>query len=414
MKVSRALVAIAIFVAINIAIPASASLKGASATLGPGDTIQKALRQAQQKLVSESTEKRPVVFIGSSLIIAPLWSTDVKHGYFYKDCMLHHESKSFENILQKDGLSAPVVSLATAGQFVSDTYLIIDKFFGSTGGATAKRDSSANGAASDASKGQPLALIYGVAPRDFMDDTTGGLALTSVFDELVEASDLPKLGGLFFSNFDERADFILNRSVYMYRKRGRYQNKFQDSFQKTVARTLHDQSLLTKIDAGKSNDPLAGFLMGGNRNDIWTKSIDEYSRRYKFFNRQQFEKQKECFKALVALCRQKGIKLYVVAMPITNDNLKLMPPELYSSYMDCLTSTTKSAGVPFLDLQKSGQYHNDDFYDTVHLNGIGGERFLASMSDMVVQGGALAEQARGQNQSAPALAATKKASSPSY
>lgn len=202
--------------AINVAIPASASLKGAPATLGPGDSIQKALRQAQQKLASESTGKRPVVFIGSSLIIAPLWSTDVKHGYFYKDCMLHHESKCFENILKKDGLSAPVVSLATAGQFVSDTYLIIDKFFDSTGGAGAKTAAAgaktaaaANGAAGGSAhnlgdnsgdgslNGKPLALIYGIAPRDFMDDTTGGLALTSVFDELVEASDLPGLGELF-------------------------------------------------------------------------------------------------------------------------------------------------------------------------------------------------------------------------
>jgi hypothetical protein len=177
---------------------------------------------------------------------------------------------------------------------------------------------------------------------------------------------------------------------------------------------MNDQNLLAKVDAGKSNDPLAGFLLGGNRNDIWAKSIDEYSRRYKFFNKQQFEKQKECFKSLVALCKQKGIKLYVVAMPITEDNRKLMPPELYSSYIDCLSSTTKAAGVPFLDLQKSGHYHNDEFYDTVHLNGDGGERFLATMSNMVVKGASAAELADAQKNGTASLAATKKASSPAY
>ncbi len=453
MKVSRALVAAAIFLAINIAIPASANLKAGGATSLAGDTIQKALRQAQQKLVAESAGQRPVVFIGSSLIIAPLWSTDVKQGYFFKDCMLHHESKAFEKILQKDGLSAPVVSLATAGQFVSDTYLIIDKFFGnlenaSTSGSQVssaarpgQKQSSCihsrlgRSANNQIASNQPLALIYGVAPRDFMDDTTGGLALSSVFDELVEATDLPKISQLFFSSFGERADFVLNRTVYMYRKRGRYQNKFQESFEKTVARTMHDQSLASKngTQPGGANDPLAGFLMGGNRNDIWTKSINEYSRRYKFFNKEQFDKQKECFKAVVALCQKKGIKLYVVAMPVTEDNLKLMPNSLYSSYLDCLTSTTAAGGVPFIDLQKSGQYHNDDFYDTVHLNGIGGERFLAAMSDLVVNpdrgaitaSGATAGATSGATTGAASraaaaaaggasLAATKKVSSPTY
>ena len=400
MKVSRALVATSIFLAINIAIPASANLKGATVASVTGDTIQLALRQAQQQLVKDSAGQSPVVFIGSSLIIAPLWSTDVKHGYFFKDCMLHHQSQCFEDILKKEGISAPVVSLATAGQFVSDTYLIIDKLI-----AGKQQGNQGSGQQAGQGRGQPLALIYGVAPRDFMDDTTGGLAMTSVFDELVEASDLPKIGHLFFSTFNEKADFLLNRSVYLYRKRGRYQNKFKDGFEKTVARAMHDRALLAKSNAGGSaaNDPLAGFLLGNNRNDVW--SIDEYRKRYKFFNQQQFEKQKECFKAVVSLCQSRGIKLYVVAMPITDDNLKLMPDELYRSYIDCLATTTKEAGVPFLDLQKSRQYQNDDFYDTVHLNGSGGERFLAAMSNFVFE---------KQGSGTAAIAGTKRSSNPTY
>jgi len=427
LKVSRAIVAASIFLAINIAIPASANLKGRGASIS-GDTIQLALRQAQQKLALESAKEQPVVFIGSSLIIAPLWSTDVKHGYFYQDCMLHHQSKALEDMLKKDGITAPVVSLATAGQFVSDAYLIIDKLI-------AGKAKDANNPAEK----EPLALIYGIAPRDFMDDTTGGLALTSVFDELVDLSDLPKVGNLFFSTFDERTDFLLNRSVYMYRKRGRYQNKIELAMEKTVARlatrlapnSAQNSSLASASASASASvsgsgsglgdttktgpvDPLAGFLLGCNRNDIWTKSIDEYSRRYKFFNKQQFEKQKECFKAVVSLCKERGIKLYVVAMPITDDNRKLMPRELYSSYIDCISSTTKAAGVPFLDLQKEGAYKNDDFYDTVHLNGIGGERFLSAMSSIVKDAaGAGSAYATDSGSEAAAIAA-KKSSSPTY
>jgi hypothetical protein len=375
--------------AINLAIPASSSFKGSQAKASLNqDAIQKALRQAEAKLVQDSAKAAPVVFIGSSLIIAPLWSTDVKHGYFYQDCMLHHQSKSFEELLKKEGEAAPVVSLATAGQFVSDTYLIVDKFIA-------------------AAKNKPRAVIYGIAPRDFMDDTTGGLALTSVFDELVEVSDLPRFGDLFFSTFDEQGDFLLNRSVYLYRKRGRYQGKFNDAMIKGVSRLYRDKSQVASAASGNlggtNNDPLAGFLLGGNRSDIWSKSIDEYSKRYKVFNKQQFAKQKQCFKALVALCKAKNIKLYVVAMPITADNRKLMPKELYASYIDCVASTTREAGVPFLDLQAKGDYKDADFYDTVHLNGIGGEHFLSAMADFVRE-----PAAAGQT------VAAKKPSSPTY
>jgi hypothetical protein len=373
LKLSRALAAFLIFMAINIAIPASASLKGpkAKASLGQ-DTIQKALRQAEGQL-NDKAGKSPVVFVGSSLIIAPLWSADVKHGYFYQDCMLHHQSKRLEDLLGQgqEGQKTPVVSLATAGQFVSDTYLVIDKFI--------------------ADKNiKPKALVYGVAPRDFMDDTTGGLALTSVFDEVVEISDLPRLGKLFFSTFDEQGDFLLNRSVYLYRKRGRYQIKFKDSAEKVVARVMKNKhgagngsQIASGGFGGTNNDPLAGFLMGGNRNDIWAKSIDEYGRRYKTFNQGQFDKQKQCFKAVVDLCKNKDIKLYVVAMPLTADNLKLMPPQLYKSYIDCVAQTTAEAGIPMLNLQKDGNFTDADFYDTVHLNGEGGERFLSDMSTLI-------------------------------
>ncbi len=146
-----------------------------------------------------------------------------------------------------------------------------------------------------------------------------------------------------------------------------------------------------------------------------------------FFNKQQFEKQKKCFKAVVALCQTRGIKLYVVAMPITDDNLKLMPKELYRGYIDCLASTTRDAGIPFLDLQKSRQYNNDDFYDTVHLERLrlANAFFGRHVPDLIVEKQGLAGEAldQGRKSNTPgqrqasdqaAIAGTKRSSSPTY
>jgi len=360
-KISSTAVALSVFLAINIAIPVSLCLKKDK---GAGDTIQRALMGASERLQISAGKAKPVVLIGSSLIIAPLWSADVKHGFFHQDCMNHHESKQLKNILSAAGMSADVVSLATAGQFVSDTYLIVDKLL--------------------TEETKPEVLVYGIAPRDFMDDTAGGMALTSVFDQLVTFSDMPTVSQLFFNTYEERIDFMLNRTNYIYRKRGRYQTKFQESCEKLAAGLMRDKKAQIATIAG-ANDPLAGFLVGGNRTEIWTKSIEEYRQRYKSFNEQQFNKQKLCFKALVDLCQKRQIKLCVVAMPLTEDNRKLMPGSMYDQYISFVETTSKQSSVPFIDLDKSGAYQNADFYDTVHLNGDGGDRFISTVGNLVTR-----------------------------
>jgi len=352
LKFSRAAAALSVFLAINIAIPVSLYLKKDK---GSGDAIQRALMGAAERL-EQAKESKPVVLIGSSLIIAPLWSADVKHGFFYQDCMNHHESRQLENVLSEAGMKANVVSLATAGQFVSDTYLIVNKLL--------------------VGDKKPSILVYGIAPRDFMDDTAGGMALTSVFDQLVTLSDIPTVSQLFFNTYEERIDFVLNRSDYLYRKRGRYQTKFQEGLNKLATR-------IWKETVSGANDPLAGFLMGGNRSDIWHKSVEEYSRRYKSFNEGQFNKQKMCFKALVALCKERQIKLCLIAMPLTEDNRKLMPGHMYQQYISFVRDTARESAIPFTNLDQNAQYKNDDFYDTVHLNGEGGDRFIESVGELV-------------------------------
>ncbi len=366
MKINKTATALLAFLAINLILAGNGlSASGESKK----DAIQKSLAEASTELQKQAGTE-PVVLIGSSLILAPLWSVDVADGAFFKDCMQHHTSSHLAKLIDR-----PVVSLATAGQFVSDTYLITEKLLNE--------------------KHHPSVLIYGVAPRDFMDDTTGGLAMTSVFDSLVETKDFPKIDKLFFNNFDERGDFVLNRSVFLYRKRGRYQAKVQDFAAKA------EDKILGQLPKGKDNeakvasktanqDPLANFLLGGDRDAVWKQSIEEYAKRYKRFNAKQFEKQKECFRALTALCAERNIKLYVVAMPLTNDNRKLMPDGLYQQYISFVKDATTEAAVPFLDLQNSNLYDESNFYDTVHLNSKGGQRFLSTISGLVKEEHSLA------------------------
>ncbi|MBN9394448.1 MAG: hypothetical protein J0H83_04330 [Candidatus Melainabacteria bacterium] len=374
MKISSALVAASLFLAINFALPASTTMgRKADAPPPNQDLIQRSLASAKDQLdqaFAKQTEAsaKPIVMIGSSLIIAPLWSADVKNGHCHVDSLQHHRSIHLETLLHKQNDARPAISLATAGQFVSDTYLITEKYLK---GPT-----------------KPDVLIYGIAPRDFMDDTTGGLALTSVFDGLVTLEDYPRIAPLFFTSFNEKADFVLNRTVFLYRKRGRYQVKVNEAIekasQKVVARLVHTAGKAGEsVVASSDSQAPGGFLLGGDRKDIWAKSVEEYARRYKHYNLEQFQKQKQCLAALIDLCKERDIKLYVVAMPLTRDNTALMPAGFFKDYLAALDETTRSKNVPLIDLVRNGKYVDDDFYDTVHLTFSGGEKFLTMVADLV-------------------------------
>jgi lysophospholipase L1-like esterase len=123
--------------------------------------------------------------------------------------------------------------------------------------------------------------------------------------------------------------------------------------------------------------------MGTNRDEVWKTSLKEYSKRYKEPNDPLFAKQKKCLQALLQLCRQRNIKLYVVAMPISTANRQLLPPGLYDKYMATLQEETAKAGVPLVDMAALGGYQDDDFYDTVHLNHKGGQRFISQVTSII-------------------------------
>ncbi len=350
---SSALVAGLVFLGLN----ASMGLPLGGSDGSGADQIQRNLLAAGQTL--ESSPRHilgdPVVLLGSSLVMSPLWAADVRLGHFLQDVNLHHRSLHMKEEMDKFGYHKDAVSLATPGQFVSDAYLIVDKYL--------------------SDKNRPQILIYGIAPRDFMDSTTSGL-VTSVFNQLVAITDMPKIKDLFLESFDDHMNFVLERTVFLYHKRNRYQTKFEEAVEKLTCR-------LDKYLPPKTESAAAPFLMGTDHDAIWKQSTEEYARRYKTSNEPLFQKQTKCLRALMQLCKERNIKLYIVAMPLSKTNLALMPPGLYQHYMDTLKHETTEARVPLIDLAADGKYTDDDFYDTVHLNQTGGERFIKQMTALV-------------------------------
>ncbi len=106
----------------------------------------------------------------------------------------------------------------------------------------------------------------------------------------------------------------------------------------------------------------------------------DYIRRYGTHNGNQylsmFNIQKQFFTKLVALCKLEKIKLIILNMPLTKENMTLMPAGSYERYISLLNVEAKQYGFPLIDLNKNPQFIRSDFYDTAHMNSTGGKKLL--------------------------------------
>jgi hypothetical protein len=364
--VSSALCASAIYLVINCAMQVAEmnSAKKNATKIGQTTVTQQAFDSASELLRSKAGTPT-ISLVGSSLVLAPFWSSDLRHFKGVSDCWHHHQALWLEQCLASAGISkTSVISFGLPGLVVSDAYLITQKLFK---GPTA-----------------PSVVFYGIAPRDFMDDFLGAHTQTPVFERLVTVPDAIQLGDLYFSNPQERLDFVLQKVVYLYGKRGKYQTRINKTVNKACDRIFgSNQNSVTPDDDLRS----LGFLQEQNRPYVWAASIREYKARYRTFNEAQFEKQKHFLDALLKLNHERGITAVLVNMPLTADNIKLMPPGLYPRYMKSVQELAARHEVALLDLQHNDHYTDQDFYDTVHLNALGGDKLASTLAKFVSEHG---------------------------
>jgi hypothetical protein len=126
------------------------------------------------------------------------------------------------------------------------------------------------------------------------------------------------------------------------------------------------------------------FLQEKDRSLVWQQSVEEYKARYKHFNDQEFTKQVKFLDRLLKLACQRKMKVILVNMPLTQDNLALMPSQLYRTYLHCVEVLADHYKVSFIDCESDPYYGTSrGFYDTVHLNGTGGMHFVQTLSSAI-------------------------------
>jgi hypothetical protein len=95
-----------------------------------------------------------------------------------------------------------------------------------------------------------------------------------------------------------------------------------------------------------------------------------------------FQIQSTFLDKLLTVAGERKIKPILLNMPLTPENLALMPPGAYERYLDCLRTMANTHNVPLVDLNGDPRFAHSDFYDTAHMNATGGRKLLDAIAQL--------------------------------
>jgi Protein of unknown function (DUF1574) len=318
-------------------------------------------------------QKSPnIVLLGSSLIKTPFWLSDMHYlskTLSYDD--YHCCSKLQSQLLDKELKGSSVFDFGIPGAMVSDIYLLTEKLL--------------------VGPQAPKLVIYAIGPRDLNDRVITSEITTPTFDRLFSPLDLGKNDWPYRMDFEQKVNLLADRLFFAYRKRSQWQMSIASGVRRGLdilsPKACPKPTSSNSIDfeaINTNNYKRYAAIAPEKQNEIcWNWSIKDYRARYANFNSEQFSKQLFFLKSLIATTKKRNIALLLVNMPLTPQNLELMPSSLYPSYIQSLRTVANSSQIPLIDLQNDRQFDQTCFYDTVHLNSIGGDRLSSLFSKLI-------------------------------
>lgn len=328
----------------------------------------------QQKEISN------IALLGSSTMVSAISTCDATFLKRGLDLAYYHKASYLEHRLQKafPG-SFETFSLAAPGQMPSDAYLSLKAMV-----ATANR---------------PDVVIYGVAPRDFIDSTLQAPADTDAFKYLTRLINIDDVGPMLFRNPFGKLDWFLQRHIYFYNYALDMRLFLQDVTTGIMDRILPAPGggkaftwwdrvrllpayLPAEIHAGATvsqpYDP--------EHPPEYKDNTLEYIARYRKPDKHTIKTQMYFLNKIAEFCRKERIELIVVNMPITLQNISLLPPGSYlTHYLTELRKFAFENNVIFYDLNNFERYNMGDFHDSVHMNANGGKKFFDDIYDVIVK-----------------------------
>lgn len=336
-----------------------------------------------------------LVFLGSSLMLVPLDGIDADYLNRRVDGSQHHHSAYFEDKFgEKTGCKLNTFTFALPGEMPSDAYLIVKNLL--TGPK------------------KPSVIVYGVGPRDFLDNMLPSPAATDPYRFLSRFGNVSPIADRVMPDWMQRLDFELGKLNFFYGQRGdlsvkaeKQTSKIIDALVPLPANTkelsFDDRHFLMpdfrpcQILAGQA------FFRPSTKQDLETfvDNLAEYKKRYATMKWDTYISQMRFFADTLDVARQNGIKVVVMTMPITDINRTLLSDLSWNAYRSGVISMAKRKGATVVDFSENPEFTRSDFGDTVHLHSAGGKHLFDKLIDRLsgettvlsaIQNGAKKEQ----------------------
>src|ERR1700679_3471952 len=144
---------------------------------------------------ADQRQEHNVALLGSSLMVSAITCCDANYLHKGLDLTEHHGADYFDHTLQKKfGGSFKTYNLAAPGQMPSDAYLTLKGML-----ATANR---------------PDVVIYGVAPRAFIDSSLSNPTDTEPFRFLTRLVSTDECAGGLFRDPLGKLQWFIDRNLY--------------------------------------------------------------------------------------------------------------------------------------------------------------------------------------------------------
>lgn len=368
-RVSRAMAAIAAFLGINVVFSFYAPLK-----FNPFNYPYKGWSWWGFHDLKEDKQVHNVTLLGSSLMVAAINNCDANYLNRPLNLTKHHQSlylndkleETFKGKFRTFNLSAP-------GQMPSDAYLTVKSLL--------------------AASHRPDVIIYGVAPRDFIDSQLGNPTDTEPYHFLSRIVSTDECAGGLFRDPLGRLSWFIDRNLYF----AHHALDWQMTAEKAATRLLNKVAavpsgaqpytfwqrtkLIPNYRAGEIH-PDAVYTHPLKKEDVaanFKDNTEEYKERYKKADDHTFKTQMYFLGKLGTLCKKERIELIVVNMPVSRENINQLGATTYLDYVFAVKGKAFAYGAPFFDLNYFYLYDKSLYHDYVHLNAFGGAKFLDSL-----------------------------------
>lgn len=315
----------------------------------------------------DKTARPDVVFLGSSLMLVPIDGVDADYTKVPIDGSKHHKSIFFEDKFKEySGNSVSTFNLALPGEMPSDAYLLT-KFL--------LKDEK-----------RPDVLVYGVGPRDFMDNLLPSPKATDPFRYLSRLGDYSERIDLIAPKWEERLGYELARLFYPLAESENITTSLSRSANKWLTAAL---PTVKPSDVAKRRLllpeyhpfeilPDECFFRPTTDADRpkFLDNVDEYRKRYKKLKWDTFLSQMQFLTDILDIAADRGTHVVLVAMPITDINRQLISDQAWKEYKSRLETLAEEKGATYIDMYASKEFPFEDFGDTVHLHSGGGRRLL--------------------------------------